>query len=266
MSEDHSPLDGPARRRELVAPEAVVDGEMRRRSRRSLMWGAAALLGLEGGRRWLNSRRRDDGMVWPLRRALQVNEGIWRDYFRPTRTVRTYPKSLAKMPRPNGLGWSRPAAESTWRLQVRGPVGESFTFTLDDIKSLPRVEQVTRLCCIEGWSEVVHWAGTRFSSLVEHISEDLAMTLDYVKYVGLVSSGDSYFVGLDIESAMHPQTLLCYEMMGAPLEQDHGYPLRLVIPTKYGIKSIKQVAMIELRESRPDDYWALRGYDWYAGL
>ena len=65
---------------------------------------------------------------------------------------------------------------------------------------------------------------------------------------------------------LHPQTLLCYEMNGAPLSFDNGAPLRLIIPIKYGIKSLKQIGTIRFADSRLPDYWAERGYDWYAGL
>jgi DMSO/TMAO reductase YedYZ molybdopterin-dependent catalytic subunit len=76
----------------------------------------------------------------------------------------------------------------------------------------------------------------------------------------------AYFVGLDSASALHPQTLLCYEMNGADLTGAHGAPLRLVIPVKYGIKNIKRIGEITYTNERPEDYWANEGYDWYAGL
>ena len=75
-----------------------------------------------------------------------------------------------------------------------------------------------------------------------------------------------YYVGLDMASAMHSQTLLCSEMDGRPLEPEHGGPLRLVIPVKYGVKNLKRIGKIEFSDSRPKDYWAERGYDWYAGF
>ena len=76
---------------------------------------------------------------------------------------------------------------------------------------------------------------------------------------------DQYYVGLDRPSALHPQTLLCYEMNGAPLTQGHGAPLRLVSTVKYGYKCIKRISLIDLTEQRPPDYWAKCGYDWYGG-
>ena len=65
---------------------------------------------------------------------------------------------------------------------------------------------------------------------------------------------------------LHPQTVLAYEMNEAPLSAENGLPLRLIIPIKYGIKNIKWVSAVRLSADRPADYWAERGYDWYAGL
>jgi DMSO/TMAO reductase YedYZ molybdopterin-dependent catalytic subunit len=75
-----------------------------------------------------------------------------------------------------------------------------------------------------------------------------------------------YYVGLDMKSALHPQTLLCYERNGNTLEDEHGAPLRLVMPVKYGIKNIKRIGVIRYTNSRPKDYWAEEGYDWFSGL
>ena len=87
---------------------------------------------------------------------------------------------------------------------------------------------------------------------LEHAESDL------LRYVKLSTPGGGYYVGLDIQSALHPQTLLCYEMDGAPLTLGHGAPLRLVIPVKYGIKNIKRIGTIRFTDERPADYWAER--------
>ena len=85
-------------------------------------------------------------------------------------------------------------------------------------------------------------------------------------YVGLETPYGEYYVSLDMESMLHPQTTLADMMNGAPLGPDHGEPLRLIIPIKYGIKNLKCIGKIFLAENRPPDYWAENGYDWYAGL
>ena len=85
------------------------------------------------------------------------------------------------------------------------------------------------------------------------------------RYVSLVTPDESYYVGWDMPSILHPQTLLAYEMNGSPLTMEHGAPLRLATATKYGIKQIKRIGRIEFTDERPADYWAERGYDWYSG-
>jgi DMSO/TMAO reductase YedYZ molybdopterin-dependent catalytic subunit len=82
----------------------------------------------------------------------------------------------------------------------------------------------------------------------------------------MATPDEEYYVGLDMKSALHPQTLLAWEMNGKPLELSHGAPLRLVIPVKYGIKNIKRIGTIRFTDQRPGDYWAEEGYDWFAGL
>jgi DMSO/TMAO reductase YedYZ molybdopterin-dependent catalytic subunit len=88
---------------------------------------------------------------------------------------------------------------------------------------------------------------------------------DLVPYVSLTTPDGLYYVGWDMASVLHPQTLLAYEMNGEPLRPEHGAPLRLASPTKYGIKQIKRIGRIEFTTERPRDYWAENGYDWYSG-
>ncbi|WP_262886746.1 molybdopterin-dependent oxidoreductase [Mucilaginibacter humi] len=75
-----------------------------------------------------------------------------------------------------------------------------------------------------------------------------------------------YYVGLDMDSALHPQTLLAYEMNDKPVPLNHGAPLRLIIPVKYGVKNLKRIGSITFSNTRPRDYWAEVGYDYYLGL
>jgi DMSO/TMAO reductase YedYZ molybdopterin-dependent catalytic subunit len=128
----------------------------------------------------------------------------------------------------------------------------------------------TELRCIEGWSTVVYWAGARLVDLAAMTGLAIRSGRrdgpgELLKYVSLETPDAAYYVGLDMASAFHPQTLLCYEMNDQPLTPEHGAPLRLVIPVKYGIKNLKQIGTIRFTDVRPTDYWAERGYDWYAG-
>jgi DMSO/TMAO reductase YedYZ molybdopterin-dependent catalytic subunit len=255
--------------------EAVVLRELRRRTRRSFLVGGAAAAAGYLGWRWLSNAAEEDGAPWPLRRALQFNERLWRGLYREARLAPTFPADNAAGPRVNGhIGLSGGFDPARWRLTVEGPGGRVQRFTLDDIRNLPRAEMATELKCIEGWSEVVAWAGASFRDFLVHYrlgtrsgdAPDLASDQsDLYRHVSLETPDGGYYVGLDMESALHPQTLLCYEMGGAPLAAGHGAPLRLVVPLKYGIKNIKRVGRIRFSDDRPADYWAERGYDWYAG-
>ncbi len=121
----------------------------------------------------------------------------------------------------------------------------------------------------------MRWTGVRLADLAAHYGTatrtgragDLETAgADLFRYVSISTPDRAYYVGLDIKSALHPQTLLCYAMDGRPLTPEHGAPLRLVIPVKYGIKNLKRIGSIRFTDERPADYWAERGYDWYAGL
>ena len=138
--------------------------------------------------------------------------------------------------------------------------------SMADIRQLPRVEMVTQLKCIEGWSEIVHWGGVRMVDFIRAYKPARGADGSAVRFVGLETPDGDYYVGLDMPTAMHPQTLLCYEINGQPLSPQHGAPLRLVTPMKYGIKNLKQIGRITFTNVRPKDYWAEQGYDWYSGL
>ncbi len=136
---------------------------------------------------------------------------------------------------------------------------------LSDITRLPRIDLVTQFKCIEGWSQIVHWAGVRMADFLELYPPALLDGKE-PRYVYMETPDGDYYTGYDMHVMRHPQTLLVTEMMGAPLTQKHGAPLRLHMPTKYGYKQIKRIGLIAYTNTRPDDYWTKLGYDWYAGL
>lgn len=258
--------------------DKAVEKEMRRLTRRSFIWGGTALLAGFGGFKWLKSRRDDEGTIWPLRRVLEVNEEIARDLYSNTRLAPEFPVSAARTPRANGdVGLDEAVDAAEWRLTVEGLAGDEneAAVTLEQIKALPRVEMVTEFKCIEGWSTIVRWGGARLSDFISRFPPETnsgapvnvaGNPRDLPEYVGMATPDGRYYVGLDMASALHPQTLLAYEMNGAALSPEHGAPLRLVTPVKYGVKNIKRIGVIRYSSHRPADYWAERGYDWYAGL
>jgi DMSO/TMAO reductase YedYZ molybdopterin-dependent catalytic subunit len=212
-----------------------------------------------------------------LRRSFEFNERVGRIFYRPSRLAPEFSKEQLSPERVNGrIGIEEGYDTAKWELRVSGLAGRAgdLVLTMDDIRALPRTEMTTELKCIEGWSIIVNWAGVRFSDFAAKYTPqtrsgrpaDLVNNpQDLPAYVSLVTPDNSYYVGWDMPSILHPQTLLAYEMNGAPLTLEHGAPLRLASPTKYGIKQLKRIGRIEFSDERPADYWAEEGYDWYSG-
>ncbi len=262
-------------KRELGEPlsDAEAKRRMSQKSRRNfLIGGATALVGVFGWR-WMPDETKQN----LLRRAFEFNEQVSQVFYNPKRLAPEFPRELAGA-RVNGAeGMSQDFNPADWTLRVGGLANKSedLILTLDDIKALPRVEMTTELKCIEGWSIVCNWAGARFSDFAAKyppktrngsIASDVQKNPENLaRYVSLVTPDEGYYVGWDMPSILHPQTLLAYEMNGAPLTLEHGAPLRLATATKYGIKQIKRIGRIEFTNERPADYWAERGYDWYSG-
>lgn len=270
-------------KRHLSVPLTPEEAK-RQMSARSRRWflgsGIAAALGFAGWRwmseeTWTSLVARKNEL---LRSTLEFNERVSQVFYRPSRLAPEFPRDSISPRRVNGFaGIEKELDAGSWTLRVGGLYGrtDDLVLTLDAIRALPRTEMVTELKCIEGWSVIVNWAGARFSDLAARY---LPATIDgsrpdvagqpekLLPYVSLSTPDNGYFVGWDMPSILHPQTLLAYEMNGEPLLPEHGAPLRLASPTKYGIKQIKRIGRIDFTSERPRDFWAENGYDWYAGL
>lgn len=263
---------------EDVDADVDVRREMSRMTRRSFFWAAVAAGAGYGGWSWLNSRSEIDRLAWPYRRMLDTNQKIAEAYFSPRHRIHEWPLSKRDpKPRVNGhFGLDGQADHTNWKLRIEGlESGLPVELTIDDIRRLPRYDMVTEFRCIEGWNMFVHWTGVRLADLMRlhppasrdgSLSDPAGHPERLVRYVSMETPGRGYYVGLDMASAMHPQTLLAYEINGQPLSWHHGAPLRLAIPVKYGIKNIKRIALIRYTDTKPPDFWGDRKYDWYAGL
>ncbi len=241
-----------------------LERETRRLTRRSLLTGGVVSLAGLGGLAWLDTREDADGIQSPFRGTLRANEIISRDLlFREGHLAPEFPlnKAVRKVRLNEDIGVSANVSRATWTVTTTGTAEGSHSVPLAEIKAMPKSDHVNELKCVEGWSQIVHWAGTSFRDFAKKYPPAPGM-----KYVAMETPDGEYYVGLDLESCMQPQTLLCYEMSGEALTEEHGAPLRLCIPTKYGIKNIKQIGKIAYTRDRPKDYWAENGYDWYAGL
>src|SRR5277367_1701326 len=127
-----------------------------------------------------------------------------------------------------------------WSLAVSGEVQKPGTYNLAAIKALPKFTQNTRHICVEGWDVIGRFGGARISDFLELIGANPASRFLYF------DCADDYYESLDMESALHPQSLLCYEMYDQPLSRKHGAPLRLLLATKIGYKSAKYLTSLRV--------------------
>ena len=194
---------------------------------------------------------------------------IAKSYFREDRLAPSVPAPpVGKTPRFNGdLGLKEEIDIKDWRLRISSEdASDERLFTMTELTLLPRIDTTTDFQCIEGWTDRFSYAGIKFSDFLQETGLGKQPDGTYYPYVGLETPDHGYYVSIDMPSMLHPKTLLAYEMNGKPLLGQDGAPLRLIIPVKYGIKSIKRIGWIRFARQRPPDYWAERGYDWYAGL
>jgi DMSO/TMAO reductase YedYZ molybdopterin-dependent catalytic subunit len=167
-----------------------------------------------------------------------------------------------------------------WRIAVRGLVESPLSLSLADLRRMPARTQITRHDCVEGWSCIGEWTGVPLKYVLA-----LARPKANAKYVvfhcadtdadvngGTGDAGLHYYESLDMIEAMHPQTILAYDMNGAPLGVPHGAPLRLRAERQLGYKMAKYVQSLELVESfdhiggGKGGYWEDYGYSWWAGI
>lgn len=149
-----------------------------------------------------------------------------------------------------------------WSLAVSGAVARPGAYTLDQIRALPKQTHNTRHVCVEGWDVIGRFGGARVSDFLTLAGADPA-----ARFL-TVSCADAYYESLDIETALQPQSLMCYEMYDRPLDRGHGAPLRLNLPTKLGYKQAKYLMSLEVTHVLPArrSYWGDQGYSWYGGI
>jgi sulfoxide reductase catalytic subunit YedY len=166
-----------------------------------------------------------------------------------------------------------------WTVEVGGLAHQPKTFDLDEIlKIAPLEDRVYRLRCVEAWSMVIPWLGFPLAKLIDRVQP--MSEAKFVKFVTLLDpkkmpnqTGDvlpwPYVEGLRIDEAMHPLTLLAAGLYGKMMPPQNGAPLRLVVPWKYGFKSIKSIVKIELTDKQPESTWgayAPEEYGFYSNV
>jgi DMSO/TMAO reductase YedYZ molybdopterin-dependent catalytic subunit len=148
-----------------------------------------------------------------------------------------------------------------WALEISGLVGKAMRLSLEDLQRLPRVSNRVNHYCVEGWTAVETWTGVPFRDLAKivGVSPD-------AHYVDFQSFDDDYHESWDLESAMHPQTVVAYGLDGKMLEPAHGAPARVYSPIKLGYKNTKYLTKIVFMPKMNGGYWSDQGYEWYGGV
>jgi DMSO/TMAO reductase YedYZ molybdopterin-dependent catalytic subunit len=153
------------------------------------------------------------------------------------------------------------AVRGVWRLEVGGLVDRPLKLTLSELASLPRVGYRLDHFCVEGWTAVATRTGVALRELAK-----VAGVQAGVRYVDFESFDDNYHESWDMESAMHPQTLVVYAQDGHYLNSAWGAPARIYSPVKLGYKNTKYLTRIMFLPQRTGGYWSDQGYEWYGGV
>jgi DMSO/TMAO reductase YedYZ molybdopterin-dependent catalytic subunit len=199
--------------------------------------------------------------------------------------ARLYDESEIRQPqRPNGT--SDPRTEdylalqasgfADYRLTITGLVERQLSFSLDELRNMPAQSQVTRHDCVEGWSCIAKWTGTRLGPLLDRAGVKPAARFAVYHCYDVMGSGaggpEVYYESSDLIDAHHPQTILAYGLNNAVLPVSNGAPVRLRIERALGYKQPKYLHTVELVDSfsrfgrGQGGYWEDHGYDWYAGI
>jgi methionine sulfoxide reductase catalytic subunit len=160
-----------------------------------------------------------------------------------------------------------------WTVEVDGLVEKPQTFDIDDLLKIEQEERIYRFRCVEGWSMVIPWVGFPLKKLLDKVQP-----LSKAKYLSFETYFDKkqmpnwaragidlpYVEGLRLDEAMHPLTILATGLYGKQMPNQNGAPIRLVVPWKYGFKSIKSVVRIVLTETEPATTWNISAPDEYG--
>jgi DMSO/TMAO reductase YedYZ molybdopterin-dependent catalytic subunit len=200
-----------------------------------------------------------------LKAGLATSDWVSHKMFRTGHLATTFSDAevvpFAKFPI-NGYDVDDPGIDfGAWTLTVSGAVQKPGEYKLSQIQALPKIRQNTRHVCVEGWDVIGRFGGARLSDFLTMIGADTNS-----RYL-TVQCADDYYESLDMQTALHPQTLLCYEMYDQPLTRQHGAPLRLQIPTKIGYKQAKYLTDLQVTNVLQQvGYWEDQGYSEFYGL
>lgn len=192
------------------------------------------------------------------------NNFVQAELFSGTRLAPEYPESMAVKDFRYNAWYHPPDAPvikaADYRLELAGLINNKTPWTVPQLYGLPQKSQVTRHVCVEGWSMIGKWTGTPLRTFLERVGADLT-----AKYVGFVCA-DGYYESIDMPSALHPQTIMAFQLSDQILPTQYGFPFKIRIPTKLGFKNPKFVTAIFVTNRYPGAFWVDRGYNWFSGV
>lgn len=159
-----------------------------------------------------------------------------------------------------------------WTVEVMGLVEVPRRWSLAELKKAPSRTQITRHDCVEGWSAIGKWTGIPLSDLIRNVRPMPNARYVVFHCADIDDEGIAYYESMALADCYHPQTILAYELNGAPLDIQHGAPLRLRFERQLGYKHAKYIERIKLVDSLAGigqgkgGYWEDQGYEWYAGI
>jgi DMSO/TMAO reductase YedYZ molybdopterin-dependent catalytic subunit len=206
----------------------------------------------------------EDSAETVLSKVSRFNDRVQAALFSKTKLAPTYPESAITRPFPFNAYYDEDQAPTvdgaSWKLEIAGLVDNKKPWTLDELHALPEVSQITRHCCVEGWSAIGSWQGAMLSDFLKRIGADT-----HAKYVWF-KCAEGYTNTIDMASALHPQTQMTFKYDHKLLPRAYGFPMKIRIPTKLGYKNPKYVVAMEVTNTDKGGYWENQGYNWFGGL
>ncbi len=183
--------------------------------------------------------------------------------------AREFPRSMisakpfANETPPLTAAFKRHQAENfaNWHVSMRGHIARPLRLSLGELRTMPVSSQITEVVCEEGWSYVAEWTGTLFAAVLT-----AAGVRPSARYVVYYSSDPGWWDSIDIDEAMHGQTLLAWGMNGSDLPVPFGGPLRMRVPRQLGYKSVKYIDRLLITDSLEGISLGSGEYAWYAGI
>lgn len=207
----------------------------------------------------------DNDMVQQMfSRVSRWNNFVQEELFSRTKLAPEFPESMAVKDFRYNAWYQAPLAPvieaSEYKLELAGLIADKRPWTVRQLYALPQKSQVTRHVCVEGWSMIGKWTGTPLKTFLNMVGADIT-----AKYVGFVCA-DGYYGSIDMPTALHPQTIMAFQLSDNILPVKYGFPFKIRIPTKLGFKQPKFVTAIYVTNRNPGGFWVDRGYNWFSGI